>query len=131
MRRYFSIWSVLLIALLVHLDWHFGRGHHHRLSLGWPYHWVLGLLSFFVLARFCARKWPEAPVLAAFTNGLAGLLVGQVIEPFLEILGYHLPLGRMYSAERWYVFFQFLAAALVGLLAGLVVWARRPPPAAN
>jgi|SRR5215472_7066754 len=126
MRRYISIWAVLLIMVIVHVDWHFGRGHHHRLSLSLPYHWVTGLVSFFVLALFCARKWPENAGWAAVLNGVLGLFAGQVIEPMLEVVGYHAPMASVFSAERWHVFWQFTAAAAVGLLAGMgAVWVRR------
>lgn len=126
MRRYLSIWAVLLIMVMVHVDWHLGRGHHHRLSLSWPYHWTTGLLTFFLLVLFCARKWPENPVRAALLNGVLGVFAGQIIEPLLEVLGYRVPLAQVFSPERWYVFCQFAVAAVAGLLAGFaVVWARR------
>jgi hypothetical protein len=127
MRRYISIWAVLLIMVLVHVDWHFGRAHHHHLSLSWPYHWVTGLVAFFLLGWFCARKWPDNPLGAALVNGSLGLFAGQVVEPLLEVVGYpRAPMASVFSAERWHVFAQFAAAAAVGLLTGLgMVWARR------
>jgi hypothetical protein len=121
MRRYMSIWAILFIMVMVHVDWHFGRGHHHRLSLNWPYHWLTGLLTFFLLALFCARKWPENFVRAALLNGLAGLFAGQIIEPLLEVLGYRVPFARVFSPERWYVFMQFVIAGGAGLVAGFLV----------
>ena len=132
MRRYISIWAVLLIMVLVHVDWHFGRGHHHRLSLSWPYHWLIGLVTFFLLAWFCARKWPEHPFRAALLNGFLGLFAGQIVEPLLEVVGYRVPMTLVFSVERWRVFAQFAAAAAAGLFLGFgMLWARRRPRDAN
>ena len=128
MRRHISIGAVLLIMVMVHFDWHLGRGghHHHRLSFDWPYHWVTGLVSFFLLALFCARKWPENVARAALLNGVLGLFAGQIVEPMLEVVGYRAPMTSVFSAERWHVFAQFAIAAAVGLIVGIgVVWARR------
>jgi len=119
MRRYISIRAVLLIMVLVHVDWHFGRGHHHRLSLSWPYHWVTGLIAFFLLTWFCAWKWPDNPIRAALLNGSLGLFAGQIVEPLLEVVGYRAPIASVFSAERWHVFAQFATAAAVGLLVGI------------
>jgi len=125
MRRYLSWWAVLAIMVMVHVDWHFGRGHHHRLSLSWPYHWITGLITFFMLALFCARKWPSNPFRNAVINGLAGLLAGQIIEPMLEVVGYRVPVAQVFTPERWHVFWQFTTASAVGLLAGFAVVAAR------
>ena len=134
MRRYISIWVVLLIMVVVHVDWHFGRSHHHRLSLSLPYHWVTGLAAFFLLAWLCARKWPDNTIRAALLNGFLGLFAGQIVEPLLEVVGYRAPMASVFSAERWRVFGEFAAAAAVGLLAGLVMVSalrRREPNQAN
>lgn len=119
MRRYVSITAILLIMVIVHIDWHFGRGHHHRLSLSWPYHWVTGLVAFFLLALFCARRSPENAIVAALLNGGLGLFAGQVIEPLLEAAIYGAPVASVLSGERWRVFGQFAAASAVGLLLGI------------
>jgi hypothetical protein len=125
MRRYISWWSVVAIAVMIHVDWHLGRGHHHRLSLSWPYHWITGWITFLLLALFCARKWPATPFRTALLNGVLGLFAGQIVEPLLEALGYRTPVGMIFSPERWHVFGQFAIAAVVGLLAGFAVGAAR------
>ncbi len=121
MRRYLSIWAVLLIMVMVHVDWHFGRGHHHHMSLSWPYHWITGLVTFFLLVLFCARKWPEKFASAALLNGALGLFAGQIVEPMLEVIGYRISVATVFFPERWHVFWQFLMAAIAGLLAGIAV----------
>lgn len=119
MRRYVSSTTIVLIMVMVHIDWHFGRGHHHRLSLSWPLHWATGLVAFFLLALFCARRWPENKIRPALLNGGLGLFAGQVIEPLLEAAIYGGPVTSVLSGERWRVFGQFAAAAAVGLLLGI------------
>ena len=126
MQRYVSIWATLLIAVIVHVDWHFGRGHDHHLSLSLRYHWMLGLVAFFLLALFCARKWPRNAVVAALVNGILGLFIGQIVEPLLEVVLYRVPVANGFTGERWAVFGQFGAAAVVGLLSGLgIIWFNR------
>jgi hypothetical protein len=121
MRRYLSFWMVLLVMVMVHVDWHFGRGHHHRLSLSWPYHWFTGVVTFILLTLFCSKKWPENPIRATLINGAAGLVAGQIIEPLAEVVFYRIPIAIVFSAERWHVFLQFFLAAVAGAVAGLVV----------
>lgn len=126
MRRHVSIWIALLIMVIVHVDWHFGRGHHHRLSLSLPYHWILGLVTFFLLALYSAKKWPQNTIGAAVLNGVLGLFAGQIVEPLLEVIGYRVPMGEVFTPERWRIFGQFAVASVVGLLAGFaVVWGLR------
>ena len=126
MRRYLSVWSVLFVMVMVHVDWHLGRGHHHRLSLSWSYHWLTGLVTFFLLALFCAKKWPENPIRALLVNGIAGLVAGQIVEPILEAALYRVSPAIALPPERWHVFSQFFLAAVVGGLAGmLIAWSPR------
>ena len=121
MRRNVSWWAILVIMVMVHVDWHFGRDHHHRLSLSWPYHWITGLVIFFLLALFCARRWPSNPFRNALLNGVLGLFAGQIIEPTLEVLAYRVPAAMVFSSERWQVFGQFVTAGVAGLVAGLAL----------
>jgi H+/Cl- antiporter ClcA len=117
---------VLLVMVMVHVDWHFGRGHHHRLSMSWPYHWLTGIVTFLPLALFCAEKWPENLIRTMLINGAAGLVAGQIIEPLGEVVLYRIPSAIVFSPERWHVFWQFVLAGVVGGLAGVViVWSRR------
>lgn len=41
MRKFISIPVVLLWLIIVHVDWHLARSHHHRMSLEWRYHWMI------------------------------------------------------------------------------------------
>ncbi len=118
MRKYLSIPAILILWVVVHVDWHLARSHHHRLSLEWHEHWIVGLAAFFLLVLFCAWKWPERFVLASVLNAAWGLFVGHIGEAWLEALRSHDPLNSELTPERWHVFFQFTAAAIVGLLLG-------------
>jgi hypothetical protein len=123
MKHYISILAVLFLAVLVHVDWHLGRAQHHRLSMGWEYHWVTGFVAFFLVILIVAWKSPEHLEFAAALNVVLGLFLGQIVEPLLEVLGYHVSLATALPPERWKVFFQFCLAGLVGFLAG-VLWVR-------
>ncbi len=124
MRRYVSIWAVLVIMVMVHVDWHLGRGHHHARSLNWPYHWVTGLVTFLLLVFFCAGKtrWPKNPGGPALLNGILGLFAGQIVEPVLEVVAFRLPVATVFSPERWLIFGQFVEGSLGGLIIGLALW---------
>jgi uncharacterized YccA/Bax inhibitor family protein len=123
MKRSISILAVLFLMVLVHVDWHLGRAHHHRLSMEWEYHWITGLVGFFLMVLIVARKRPENLALAAALNVLLGLFLGQIVEPLLEVLGYRVSVATALPPERWMVFFQFCIAGLVGFIAG-ILWIR-------
>jgi|HubBroStandDraft_6_1064221.scaffolds.fasta_scaffold00041_37 hypothetical protein len=121
MRKYLSIPAILILWVVVHLDWHLARSHHHRLSMEWHEHWIVGLLAMFMLVLFCAWKWPERFVSAALLNATIGLFVGHIGEAWFEALRSHHPLNSELTPERWHAFFQFSLAGLAGLLLGTVL----------
>ena len=121
MRKYLSTPAILILWVIVHVDWHLARSHHHRLSMEWHEHWIIGLIAIFALVLFCAWKWPERFVWAALLNAAVGLFVGHIGEAWLEALRSHDPLNSELTPERWYAFFQFALAGLAGLLPGMVV----------
>jgi hypothetical protein len=119
--KYLSIPAILILWVVVHVDWHLARSHHHRLSTEWHEHWIVGLLAMFALVLFCALKWPERFVLASLLNAAVGLFVGHIGEAWLEALRGHEPLNSGLTPERRHAFFQFSAAGLGGLLLGTVL----------
>jgi hypothetical protein len=126
MRKYLSIPVILILWVIVHLDWHLARSHHHRLSMEWHEHWIVGLVTFFLLVLFCARKWPEHFLLASALNAAWGLFLGHIGEAWIEALQSHQALNTQLTPERWHMFFQFFAAAIAGMLLGiLAVFATR------
>jgi hypothetical protein len=84
MRQLVSWPLVLLLAALVHTDWHFARPVHHRLSLGWSTHWLFAIAFFAVAGWYIARRWPIARWKAAAWNVGLALVIAQVVEPMLE-----------------------------------------------
>ena len=84
-----------------------------RLSLGWPYHWLLGAVLFAAVAWFVAKRWPVDAWVASALNLTLGVIAGQVLEPLGETVYYGLPLGRLLNGERWTAFAEFMAAGLM------------------
>ncbi len=50
----------VLLATALHVDWHLARPTHHRLSLGWSYHWLATALVFGLAGWLIARAWPAS-----------------------------------------------------------------------
>lgn len=119
-----SWWVVLLLATIVHLDWHIARPTHHRLSLGWPHHWLIAVVAFAVAGLYIARRWPHTPWRAAAWNVGLALIIGQVVEPVLEAAYYRHQLAFPVGQERWVAFGAFVAAGLPAL-AATVLWTSR------
>jgi hypothetical protein len=120
MRQYVSVKAILLIAVMVHVDWHVGRPHHiSSLSGDWPYHWILGVLTFAALGLFAGLKWPDRPYAPLALNAVAGLFVGHIVEALGEVLAYRESWALVMPAERWRLFFEFAAAGVAGCLLGL------------
>jgi hypothetical protein len=111
---------VLILATLVHIDWHFGRPAHHRLSLGWSTHWLFAIAFFAVAGWYIARRWPGRPWRAVVWNVGLGLFAGQVLEPFLEAAVYGGHFGYPVGPERWLVFVECVGAGLPAL--AIVTW---------
>jgi hypothetical protein len=64
---------------VVHVDWHFARAHHYRLSLGWSSHWLFALVCFALAGWYIARKWPVHPWRASIWNVAIALVIAQGI----------------------------------------------------
>jgi hypothetical protein len=120
MRKQTSWPLVLILATLVHVDWHVGRPVHHRLSLGWSTHWLFAIAFFAAAGWYIARRWSSTPWKAAAWNVGIALLAGQVLEPALESLVYSGRFGYPVGQERWIVFAECAGAGLPAL--ALVVW---------
>jgi hypothetical protein len=112
---------VLALAAAIHIDWHLARPVHHRLSLGWPNHWIFAIVAFALVGCLIARGWPDAPGRAA--AGIVGLavLLAQGLEPLLEVAIYDQQLGYPGDPGRWSAFAVCLAAGVPALLACLIL----------
>jgi hypothetical protein len=124
-RKLTALGLSVLLATAVHLDWHFARPTHHRLSLGWSYHWVPTALVFGLVAWLIARRWPESRWHLGLGVFLGAVVLGQLIEPAAEIaLDYH-RLGYPDAPERWIAFAQTMAVAAPMYLAAMWLFGRR------
>jgi hypothetical protein len=84
-RRIVSAVAVsLALAVVIHLDWHFARPAHHALSLGLPWHWLLAIPVFALVARYVARVWPAKLVKASGAIVGSAVVGGGVLEPAFE-----------------------------------------------
>lgn len=97
MRRWHATLVALLVAVVIHLDWHLARPAHHRLSLAWRQHWIVAAAAFAGIGWLVARRWPDQPWRTASGVVVAGVFVGQGLEPVVEYWLAHGQLG--YSGE--------------------------------
>jgi hypothetical protein len=75
---------ILALAAAMHTDWHIARPAEHHLSLGWRWHWLLGVPVGALTAWYVARVWPARPINASLVIfGMAGVLA-DVVEPAWE-----------------------------------------------
>jgi hypothetical protein len=125
MRRYGWILLGLLLAMVIHADWHLARPHHHgRLSFECREHWLIAAALFAAVGCIVARVWPrERWTIGAWTLAL-GIFVAQVLEPILEVVSYAHRLGYASEPERWVVFGICMAAGIPAY--ALALWLCAP-----
>ncbi len=120
-------WAFLL-AILVHVDWHLGRPLEMRLSLAWRLHWLLGLIAGAAMAYLLARRVEPGPAWRRLALvGALGFVLGQLVQPALEVVAYGVSFGRVYPSVRWCLFAEFAVAWAAGsaLVLGAVIWRQR------
>lgn len=131
MSRLPAVLLSFLLGAVLHLDWHMARPTHHRLSLGWPYHWVATALLFGAVAWLIARKWRHTAWQLGAVVFAGAVIVAQVIEPLLEAAFYDHRLAYLVEPDRWRALFVALAAATPvywGTLWGMLRTAPRAQP---
>ena len=111
---------VLILATLVHIDWHFARPLEYRLSLGWSTHWLFGIACFAMAGWYIGRRLSNTGWKAAAWNVGLALFVGQGLEPVLEAAFYDRRFGYPVDSERWAAFWEFIGAGLPALV--LTMW---------
>ncbi len=116
MKASACLWGcwILAVGALVHLDWHLGRGHHIPLSLGWPHHWILGLMTGAALSWHVTITGASHAIRRFVLIAALGLFAGQVLEPLYEVIADDLSIAQVYSNGRWRLFGQFTIAFVVG-----------------
>ena len=124
MRRFIFTALVFFLAGAVHLDWHFARPTHHRLSLGWNQHWLFAALAFGLVGWVVARTWPDRVWRRGGAIAALAILLAQGIEPMAEVALYLHRLGYPNDPGRWNAFFVCLAVGLP--VYGAALWLCRP-----
>lgn len=127
MRSLLSLPLALVLAVVIHTDWHLARPHHMRLSLDWDFHWLLALPVFALAAGYVARRWPSRTWEASAVNLAATVFFAQVLEPLGEILYYRDTWRELVDPLRWTVFAQFAAAGLLAYICVMALLQRESP----
>ena len=114
MRRCASCTLALVLAVGIHIDWHFARPLHHRLSLGWEQHWIFAALLFAGVASLVALRWPSSERWRVGAWVLFwGVVIAQVVEPVVTRAIYEHRVAYLIDEPgRWRVFFESLAAGI-------------------
>lgn len=125
-----SLLLVLGLAVAVHADWHLARpAHvHHRLSFGWPYHWLTAVPIFAAAAWIVGRRWPHRLAAASALNLGLALLAAQVLEPLAEQVVYFHRVALGIEPRRWAVFLLFVGTGLLAYACTLVLLRARSAP---
>lgn len=126
MRRLCHAGLALALAAVIHIDWHFARPTHPRLSLGWSQHWLFAAAAFAIAGWLVARSTPNAPWRAAAAIVGLAVLLGQIVEPVMEMILYHGELSYPSDPGRWAAFFVCMGAGLPAMIATLVLCRPRP-----
>jgi len=121
---------IIVMTVLIHVDWHFARPAHHRLSLEWANHWIFALLFFGAAGRYAAYRWHGRGLSAPLINLGAALILAQGVEPLLESAYYGHRFGYEVESARWHAFFVTMAAGIPAFVVmyGLMRSRFRPPP---
>ena len=114
-RQLVSIPLTLALAAYLHVDWHFARPMHHRLSLDWSSHWIACAAVFALAGWYIARRWPGSKWKAAGWNVAIALLLAQVVEPLLETAYYDGQLLYDVERARWVAFGECVGAGVVAM----------------
>jgi len=115
-----SLPLILILATLVHIDWHFARPVHHRLSLGWSTHWLFCIAVFAAAGWYIGRRWLNRHWTAAAWNVGLALFTAQVLEPLLSSPYFEGRLAYTVGPEQWSAFWLCMGAGIPALV--IAVW---------
>lgn len=123
MPRNAAIVLSLVLGAALHADWHLARPLHHRLSLGWSYHWVITAALFAVVGCVIARSWPAQRWRLGAVVFISAALLAQLVEPVLEALIYERRLGYAAEPARWLAFGKSVLAGAIAYVGTLLLCA--------
>ena len=106
---------VLVLATVIHLEWHFSLPNNHAFSLAWPQHWIVPALAFFAVGGVISRIWIEHPERTALWIALGAVAIAQGLEPILQAAILHHRLGYLSDPLRWRSFALCMAIGLPAL----------------
>jgi len=127
-RRDASLIAGIILAVILHADWHLARPHHHGLlnpGLNWPYHWAATAAVFGVVGLVIARNWPHERWRTGIMALVVGVVIAQLIEPVGKAALFQHRLGYSGEPARWVAFWQALGAAVPTYLLALWLAAKR------
>lgn len=113
-----------LVGAAVHVDWHLARPGPHRLSFDLRYHWLSAVPVFGFVTWYAVRSWPRWPVLASLALIGTGLMLGQTLEPAVEMLMSERDWSQVMPPVRVESFLEFLVAGIVTNVL-VLLWLRR------
>lgn len=117
--------AAILLGAAIHLDWHFARPTHHRLSLGLSWHWILAIPVFAVAAHWVRRQNPRNPVKASAGVLGAATLLGAVIEPAWEYFIGNAPYDWAFGPDRSWGAVMYVATGVASYALTYMLLKRR------
>ena len=124
-RKVSSVLVSVALATAIHLDWHAARPTTHHLSLGLPWHWLLAIPAFGLVAWYVARAWPSAVLRASVGIVGFGILLGGVLEPAWEYCFGDATFEWAFGRQRTTMLVTFVGMGFVAYLAVLALMKRR------
>jgi hypothetical protein len=118
-----SIVLAVILAALIHLDWHLARATHHgALSFGWSWSWILAVPAFALLAWYARRSWGDHTLRRGLVVIALAAFIGQGLEPLGE-LATGATLEWTFGAERVGAAARYVGLGILTFCVAL--WAQR------
>ena len=113
------------LAAAIHTDWHFARPTHHQLSLGLPWHWLLAIPVFALVAWYVARVWPAQMTRASLVILGSAIVGAGLVEPAWEYFAGDATFEWAFGAARTQALAAYVATGLIAYVITLVAVSRR------
>lgn len=126
-RRTSAVLVTLALATAIHLDWHAARPTHHQLSLGLPWHWLLAVPVFGLVAWYVARAWPSNVLKASLWIVGAAVFLAGLVEPAWEYFLGDAPFDWAFGPIRNMALVTYLGTGLLTYVIVLGLLRRAAP----
>ena len=124
-RRLISISAILVLAAVIHADYHLARPPIHHWSYGLSWHWVSCAVLFALAGAYLAWRHPADRWRAAAINVTLGVIAGQFILPLVENIPFGGGIGWHVPPDRWAAFALCMAAGIPAVMVVLAIWPKR------